>query len=128
MFLELLQHVLGVEARVSIVEPSHKSKRNNVVFRAVNPSAAIFMKRQRVAHGVNDFAGGNAAGGNFPEFLYTHPVRLRVARLIELETSDQLLGKRAACALGENNNLGAQIVSGLEVAFLLAALIDTFIV
>ena len=49
-------------------------------------------------------------------------------RLIELKASDKLLGKRAASAFGENDNLRAQIVSRLEVALLLAALVHAFVV
>ena len=53
---------------------------------------------------------------------------MRVAFLVELKTADQLLGQRAARALGKNDDLGAQIVTGLKIAFLLAVLVYTFVV
>ncbi len=42
MLLEFLQHALRVEARVGIVESSDETERDDVVFAAINPSAAVF--------------------------------------------------------------------------------------
>ena len=66
VLLELLQDALGIEARVGIVEPDHEAERDHVVFSAVNPGAAVFLRGQRPAHGVDDFAGRDAAGRDFP--------------------------------------------------------------
>ena len=86
MPLELLQHALRIETRVGIVEPGDEAERDHIVLAAVNPGAAVFLRGQRPAHGVNHFAGSDAAGGNFPQFLYALAVGLRVAISVEIET------------------------------------------
>ena len=45
-----------------------------------------------------------------------------------MKAANQLLGKRAARALGQNHDLGFQIVAGLEIGFLLAVLVYAFVV
>ncbi len=79
MLLELLQHALRIEARVGIVEAGDEAERDDVVLAAVNPGAAVFLRGQRPAHGVDHFAGRDAAGGNFPELFDALAVGLRVA-------------------------------------------------
>ena len=89
MLLEFLQHTLRIEARIGIVEPGDEAERDHVVFAAVNPGAAVFLRGQRPAHGVDDFAGRDAAGGDFPQFLDALSVGLRVA----------VLRSRSKCAM-----------------------------
>ena len=69
MPLELLQHALRIETRVGIVEPGDEAERHYIVFAAVNPCAAVFFRGQRPAHGVNHFAGSDAAGRELPKAL-----------------------------------------------------------
>src|SRR5207302_9822492 len=99
MLLEVLQHVLRIEPRISVVEPGYKSERYDVIFRAVNPGAAVFFRRKRPAHGVDDFSGRHAASGNFPKLFYADAVRLRVRILRQIELLNQVLGQRSARAL-----------------------------
>ena len=66
VFLEFLQDALGIEARIGIVEPGHEAERDDVVFSAVNPGAAVFLRGQRPAHGVDDFAGRDACRQGLP--------------------------------------------------------------
>ena len=122
MLLEFLQDALRIETRVRIVEAGDEAKRNDVVFAAVDPGAAVFLGGERPAQGVDDFAGSDAARGHFPEFFHADTVGLRVAVSVELEASDKLLGERATRAFGENHDFGVQIVAGLEVGFSLAGL------
>ena len=122
MLLELLQHVLRIEPRVGIIEPGDKAERDDVIFAAINPRPAVFVRGQRPAHGVNHFARRDASGGHLPEFLHAHAVGLRIAITVEIEALDELLGQRAARALGQDHDLGIQVVAGLEVGFRLVLL------
>ena len=78
MLFEILQHALRVEARVGIVEAGDEAERDHVVFAAVNPRAAVFLGGKRPAHGVDDFAGCDAARREFPEFFHADAIGLRV--------------------------------------------------
>ena len=128
MLLELLQHVLRIDARIAIVEPGDEAERDEVVLGAVNPGAAVLVESKRVAHGVDDFARSDAAGRQLPQFLHADAVGLRIAFAIELEAVDELLGQRAARAFGKDDDLGLQVVAGLEVGFLLAILVHALVV
>src|SRR5713226_8113730 len=44
MLLERLKYMLRIEARIMIIEPGDEAERDDVVFRAVNPGAAIFLR------------------------------------------------------------------------------------
>src|SRR5579864_3894277 len=85
MLLELLQNVLRIEPRISVVEPGYESERYDVVFRPVNPGAAVFFRRKRPAHGVDDFAGSDAARRDFPKLFHTDAISLRIRVLGQIE-------------------------------------------
>src|SRR5205085_2643884 len=76
----------------------------------------------------DNFAGSDAAGGQLPQLFDPDAIGLRVAVTIKLEAADELLGQRAARAFGQDRDLGAQVVAGLEVSLLLAIFVDAFIV
>src|SRR5271169_3372676 len=42
VFLELLQHVLWVEAWIAVIESGYKTQRDLIVFGAVDPRTAVF--------------------------------------------------------------------------------------
>ena len=128
MLLELLQHVLRIDAGIAIVEAGDEAERDQVVLGAVDPGAAVLVEGERIAHGVDHFAGCDTPGRQFPQLLHADAVGLRIAVAVELESADELLGQRAARALGKNDDLGLQIVAGLEVGFLLAVLVHAFVV
>ena len=128
MFLELLQHVLRVEARVGVIESGDEAERDDIVFAAVDPGAAVFFRRKRPAHGVDDFAGDQAAGRDFPEFFDADAVGLRVCVFREIEFVDELFGQGSARAFGEDDDLSLQIVTGLKVGFLVALFVDALVV
>ena len=86
------------------------------------------MRGQRPAHGVDDFAGGDAAGGNFPKFFYADAIGLRVGVFGEIKFLNELLGERPARAFGENDDLGLEIVAGLEVGFRMSFFVDALVV
>ena len=127
-FLNSCSTRCGIEARIGIVEAGDEPERHHVVLAAVDPRAAVFARGERPAHGVDHFAGSDAPRGHLPQFLHADAVGLRVAVLVELEASDQLLGERAARALGKHNDLGLEIVAGLEIPFRLAGFVDALVV
>src|SRR5437879_13469257 len=114
MPLELLQHALRIQTRVTIVEAAYKSERHNVVRTTVNPRAAVFLRSQRPANGVNNFSRTDPASRDFPEFLGSLTVRLRVAVAGECEACACLFGERAARASSENETRALWFVTGLS--------------
>ncbi len=128
MLFEILQHVLRIKARVGIVEADDEAERYEVVLGAVDPGAAIFLHGERPAHGVNDFPLGDAAEGHLPELFHADPVGLRIAAFREIESVNELFGQRSASALGEDRDLGFEIVAGFEVRLGVILFIDAFVV
>jgi len=61
MFLDLLQNALRIEPRIGVVEARNEAERHDIVFATVNPSAAVFLSRERPAHGVDDLASLDTA-------------------------------------------------------------------
>ena len=127
-YLEILQHTLRIEARVLIVEAGDVAERDDVVFRSVEPAAAIFFGGERPAHGVNHLAFFNGAGRDFPQLFYANAVHLRVKAFLQIVFGDELLGQRAARAFRQHRDLGLNVIAGLEVGFLLVVLVHAFIV
>ena len=70
----------------------------------------------------------DAAGRNFPEFLYADAIGLRVGVLGEIEFLNQLLGERSARAFSENDDLGLQVIARLEVRFRMSFFVDALVV
>ena len=128
MPLELLQHALRIKPRIGVVEPGDEAERDDVVLRSINPCPAILFRGERPSHGVNHFARRDAARGDLPEFFHADAVGLRVGVFGKIEFLNELLGKRSARAFGQNDDFGLQIVSGLEVGFLMAFFIDALVV
>src|SRR6185295_3762316 len=112
MLLEALQDFLRIETRIGIVESGDEAERDDVVLRSVDPGAAVFTGGEGPSHGVDDFAFGDPAAGNFPQLFDADAVSLGVAAFVELEALDELLGAGAASAFGEDDDLGVKIVAG----------------
>ena len=128
MLFEILEHALRIEAGVLIVEAGDVAERDDVVFRSVEPAAAIFFGGERPAHGINDLAFFNSAGRNFPQLFYANAVHLRVQAFLQIVFGDELLGQRAARPFRQHRDLGLNVIAGLEVRFLLVVLVHAFIV
>ena len=86
------------------------------------------MRGERPAHRVDHFARRDAPRRNFPEFFHAHAVSLRVGVFGEIEFLNELFRQRSARALSENHDLGLQIVSRLEVGFLMTFFVDALVV
>src|SRR5579864_7670946 len=128
MSLEFLQHVLGIGARIGIVESDYETQRNDVVFATINPRAAILARRQRPTHGVEDFTWCDAARRNFPKLFDALAVCLWIAILREIEFFYELLRQRAARAFSQNDNFCLQLISRLKIRFRLILLAQALVV
>src|SRR5262249_45540676 len=115
MLLEVLEHVLRIEAWIGVVEANDETKRDDVVFRAVDPGAAVFLHGERPAHRIDDLTYRDPARRNFPKLLHADTISLRIAALREIEFVDEFFGQRAARAFGEDRDLGSESVTGFEV-------------
>ena len=79
---------------------------------------------ERPAHGVGHLALLVHLGANLPELLHAEAVLLRLAAIGEIVFGDDLLGQRAAHALGDEDIFAEQFHAGLEVGLGLAVLAD----
>mgnify|MGYP003693650431 CR=1 FL=1 len=91
--------MLRIEARILVVEAGDVAERDDVVFRSVDPAAAVFLGGERPAHGVDDLACFDRAGRDLPQLFYANAVGLRVAAFLQVVFADELLGQRSARAL-----------------------------
>ena len=88
---------------------------------------AVDRPPERPAQAVLDQPGLVVGGRDFPQLLDADPVGLRVAAVAQIETLHQLLGQRAAAALGEQRVARPQFHAALEVAGGLAVLADAHV-
>src|SRR5579859_5043450 len=93
----------------------------------INKRAAIGAAVERPADGMLDQAGLVVLGGNFPQLLDADGVGLRIAMVAEAELVDELLGQRAAAALGEQRVARTQLHASLETVGRLAVLADAHV-
>src|SRR5579863_7119278 len=76
MLFEILQHTLRIEPRIRVVERGDETERDDIVFAAVNPGAAVFLGGQRPAHGVNDLTGRDSTRRDLPQLFYALTINL----------------------------------------------------
>src|SRR5690242_1811409 len=126
MRLPDLKRGVRIKLWVGIFKRDDQSDRDAIVRKAINPAPAIHAGWNRPAEGVRNVAGSNAAGLHVPQFLDTDAIALGI-EVVELFGGDELLGERAARALGEHGDFGAQLVAGREVVLGLAVLVDAFV-
>ena len=86
----------------------------------VNKRAAVGFAVQRPARAVHHQAGLMFFRRHFPNLFDAQAVSLRLAVLVELETFDNLLGKRTAATFGKQGLLRPKLHAGLETVGRLA--------
>ncbi len=121
--LEMLAHVrMGLEALhlierrqpgVAVVQADHEAERDQVLAEMIKERTAIDVGAQRPAQAVLDQARLVIGGGNFPQLLDPDRVGLRILALAQVEPRHQLLGQRAAAALGEQRVFRPQFHAAL---------------
>ena len=79
------------EVRIFVVEVDHKSDRNQIVAKMIEERTATCLIIERPAYGVLDQARLMLAGLDFPQFLETNSIFLRLAARIQIKSGDQLL-------------------------------------
>ena len=58
--------MLRVRARVGVIESGDESERDDVIFAAIDPGAAVLAARQRPTHRVDDLPAADASRRDFP--------------------------------------------------------------
>src|SRR5437867_3717313 len=127
MRFELLKSVMRIQKRIEIVQSDDESDRDPAIGHVVNKSAPEFLIAKRPAHRMNHTAAGPLLLRNIPDFFHSNRVDLRISIFVEIESLDELLCQRAACALSKNGDLGPDVDTRFEVALFVALLVDAFI-
>src|SRR5579871_3232461 len=120
--------MLWIDSWIRILQAGHIAHGNQVVFGTIDPRSAKLLRGQGPAQRENDLSFADAPGGNLPQLFHADAINLGIAVLVEIQFGDKLLGERSAGAFGKNRNLGFQIVSWLEIRFLLVALVNALVV
>src|SRR5215471_6075269 len=94
MGLPLLQHAVGINPRILIIQAGDIAERDKVVPGAIHPRAAVLFGGERPAQRENDLALADASRPDLPQLLDADAVELRVAILVQIELLDQLLSQR----------------------------------
>ncbi len=126
MRFQALESFVGIEERIVVFEADNEADRYAVFVEPVDPAAAVGVGIEWPAHRVGDPAGANVALGHLPEFLDADGVDLGIDA-VELVALDEGFGERAAGALGEDGDFGAEFVAGSEIRFGLAALVEALV-
>ena len=114
MGFEALELFKRRQIRVLIVQTDHETDGDLVVVEMVNKRAAVGFAVQRPARAVHHQAGLMFFRRHFPNFFNAQAVSLRLAVLVELETFDDLFGKRTAATFGKQGLLRPKFHAGLE--------------
>src|SRR6185436_18942678 len=98
-----------IEQRVAIAEADDEADGDAAARHRVEEAAAEFFLPQRIAHRVDDSARLQPIPGNLPDFLQPDRVLGRVARVLQLQLTNQLLRQVAADAVAEARDLGDDV-------------------
>jgi hypothetical protein len=90
VLFEILQYVLRIEPRIEIVKAGDEAERDDVIFTAINPGAAILFRRQRPAQRVDHFTRRDASRRYLPKFFHSNAVGLRIGVAGKIEFRDKL--------------------------------------
>ena len=102
MRLEALELVEGREIRVRVAKPDDEADRDLIVFEMVEERAAIGVRIERPADGVDDAARPVFGRIDPPQLLKADPVGLRVAVAAKVEVLQQRLRQGSAAAFGDD--------------------------
>src|SRR6185437_4752721 len=122
LVLPLLEGLPRLVVGIAVVEPADIAERDAIAVQVVHEAAAIGMRIGGPAEAVHDPARRDPAGRQLPQFLDADRIALRIARGIEREALDQLLGQAAACALGEHGDLRLD-VDAFGIAWIVRAVL-----
>ncbi len=95
-----------------------------MVLQVIEERAAIGSPIERPADGVHDQARLVPGRIDLPELLEADPVGLGIDAVAQVEVALELLGERAAAALGEQRVSGVQLDPGLVVGLGLAVAVE----
>src|SRR5262249_54964705 len=124
---EFLKLRMGIESGVEIIQTDDEADRHTSLGNVVNKSAAELFIPQRPSHRVDDASARILLFRYVPHFFHTDREHLWIPILVQVETAQQLLCKRASGTFSQDRNLRSNIDARLEVALWLAVLIDAFV-
>ena len=127
MGFETLELFKRRQIRILIIQTDHKADGDFVVVEMVNKRAAVGLTVERPARAVYHQTGLMFFRRHFPNLFDAQAVSLRLAVLVELETFDDLFGKRTAATFGKQGLLRPKLHAGLETVGRLAVFADTHI-
>ncbi len=127
MRLPALHLLERAEPGVGVVEADDEAERDLVVVEVVEEGAAVGVRIERPARGVDHEAGRGLRRLHLPQFLDADGVALRVLPRVEREARDQLPAEAAARTLGKDRVLAVQFHAELEALGRLAVLADTHV-
>src|SRR5215475_13730694 len=104
MSLELLKSFVLIEPGVEIVQANNQSYRDAPIRHVVDESAPELLVPERPSHRVNDTTAGLLLIRDFPDFLDTDGVDLRIPVGIQIELTNELLGQRSTGPFGKTGN------------------------
>ncbi len=102
MSLEALEFIERRQRRVRIIEVHDEADRDQPVVVMIKERAAARRAAERPAERVLDAAGREFRGVDLPDLLEADAEFLGIAAGVELVFGDELLGERAARALGNS--------------------------
>ena len=127
MILESLKLFERAQMWIAVIEADNKSDGDLVVFVMVEKRSAVGIRLQWPADSVQRGALVVHLGSDFPDFLDTDAVGLRLDAIAQAELLHQLASQRAAAALGKNGLATDQFDPRLEVLARLAILADAHV-
>src|SRR5579864_8382203 len=105
MCFKKLEDVVRIGRGIAVIEPGDKTDVEDVVAHAVNEAAAERVVGKRKSQRVNDAPGLHRASGTLPQLLYAGGIHLRLAVLLQIQSRNGLLCKRASRPFAEYDDL-----------------------
>src|SRR5262245_8410955 len=127
MQFELIEEPVWIGERVVVIQPDDEADVEQVVPHPVDEPSAEGVVGQRVTERVHHEARLDAPFRQFPYFLHSDSVNLRVAVFVESELLDKLLGQRAARPFAQHGHLGEDVGPRLVILLRLAVLADALV-
>ena len=115
-----LEFLVGGEPGVGVIEADDEAEGDEVVAEVVEPAAAVGVGGEGVAQRVEDVAGFELRGGDFPDFFDAEAVGLGLGVSAEVVLFDDLFCEGAVAAFGEEGDAGVKLHAALEGGFGLA--------
>src|SRR6185437_4050671 len=106
--LETLHLVEWRKPGIAVIQADHEAERDQILAEMVKERSAVNIGAQRPTQSMLNQPWLVVRGGDFPQFLDTDRIGLRIAALAQVEALHQLLGQRPSAAFSEQRIFRAQ--------------------